>query len=200
MTNAVAMTSNSTANPIIEATADTAWVRGATEADIAVIQSAMNRKKSAADCTRSQEARSAKSPVARLGTRLATGLQAPKAQLTEILAKLKWRRGWDGSAPDGASALRARRTLRSGVQRRAARGRCRTLSSITWVRIPARPGEIIKGPLRGPFYFTGGEGGIRTHVPELPDHPISSRRRYDHFGTSPFDLRSARVDLSSLAS
>jgi hypothetical protein len=22
-------------------------------------------------------------------------------------------------------------------------------------------------------------------VPELPDHPISSRRRYDHFGTSP---------------
>ena len=32
---------------------------------------------------------------------------------------------------------------------------------------------------------SGGEGGIRTHVPELPDHPISSRRRYDHFGTSP---------------
>ena len=38
----------------------------------------------------------------------------------------------------------------------------------------------------------GGEGGIRTHVPELPDHPISSRRRYDHFGTSP-DVRSAPV-------
>ena len=34
----------------------------------------------------------------------------------------------------------------------------------------------------------GGEGGIRTHVPELPDHPISSRRRYDHFGTSPLNL------------
>ena len=31
----------------------------------------------------------------------------------------------------------------------------------------------------------GGEGGIRTHVPDLPDHPISSRRRYDRFGTSP---------------
>jgi hypothetical protein len=31
----------------------------------------------------------------------------------------------------------------------------------------------------------GGEGGIRTHVPGLTDHPISSRRRYDHFGTSP---------------
>src|SRR4051812_24496037 len=33
----------------------------------------------------------------------------------------------------------------------------------------------------------GGEGEIRTHVPELPDHPISSRRRYDRFGTSPRD-------------
>ncbi len=31
----------------------------------------------------------------------------------------------------------------------------------------------------------GGEGGIRTHVPGLTDHPISSRRRYDRFGTSP---------------
>ena len=31
----------------------------------------------------------------------------------------------------------------------------------------------------------GGEGGIRTHVPELTDHLISSQRRYDHFGTSP---------------
>ena len=31
----------------------------------------------------------------------------------------------------------------------------------------------------------GGEEGIRTLVPGFPDHPISSRRRYDHFGTSP---------------
>jgi hypothetical protein len=36
---------------------------------------------------------------------------------------------------------------------------------------------------------SGGEGGIRTHVPELPDHPISSRRRYDHFGTSPVNSK-----------
>jgi hypothetical protein len=40
---------------------------------------------------------------------------------------------------------------------------------------------------------SGGEGGIRTHVPELPDHPISSRRRYDHFGTSPVNLKSSRL-------
>jgi hypothetical protein len=32
---------------------------------------------------------------------------------------------------------------------------------------------------------SGGEGGIRTRVPDLSDHPISSRRRYDRFGTSP---------------
>lgn len=32
---------------------------------------------------------------------------------------------------------------------------------------------------------TGGEDGIRTHVPGYPDHLISSQRRYGHFGTSP---------------
>ena len=42
------------------------------------------------------------------------------------------------------------------------------------------PKLLIEKNFRG-----GGEGEIRTHVPELPDHPISSRRRYDHFGTSP---------------
>jgi Kef-type K+ transport system membrane component KefB len=42
---------------------------------------------------------------------------------------------------------------------------------------------------------SGGEGGIRTHVPELPDHPISSRRRYDHFGTSPVNLNCCSVYL-----
>jgi hypothetical protein len=44
--------------------------------------------------------------------------------------------------------------------------------------------------------LSGGEGGIRTHVPELPDHPISSRRRYDHFGTSPVNLKFCRIYLS----
>jgi hypothetical protein len=43
--------------------------------------------------------------------------------------------------------------------------------------------------LRNDSKLIGGEGGIRTHVPELPDHPISSRRRYDHFGTSPVNLK-----------
>jgi hypothetical protein len=36
-------------------------------------------------------------------------------------------------------------------------------------------------------------------VPELPDHPISSRRRYDHFGTSPVNLKFCLVYLSNSA-
>jgi hypothetical protein len=32
-------------------------------------------------------------------------------------------------------------------------------------------------------------------VPELPDHPISSRRRYDHFGTSPVNLKFCGIYL-----
>jgi membrane-bound lytic murein transglycosylase F len=48
---------------------------------------------------------------------------------------------------------------------------------------------------------TGGEGGIRTHVPVLPDHPISSRRRYDRFGTSPAGpLRGAAILAESARS
>ncbi len=46
------------------------------------------------------------------------------------------------------------------------------------------PLRQIKTPLEAASSF-GGEGGIRTHVPGLPDHLISSQRRYGHFGTSP---------------
>jgi hypothetical protein len=55
-----------------------ACVRGATETDVAMIQSAMNLKKSVADYTCSQEARFAKGPMAGLGTRLATGRKLPR--------------------------------------------------------------------------------------------------------------------------
>ena len=41
-----------------------------------------------------------------------------------------------------------------------------------------------------PIFFQGknigGEGGIRTHGPSFPGQPISSRPRYNHFGTSPY--------------
>ncbi len=39
----------------------------------------------------------------------------------------------------------------------------------------------------------GGERGIRTPVPSFLDHPISSRRRYDRFGISPFILQKRRI-------
>jgi hypothetical protein len=55
---------------------------------------------------------------------------------------------------------------------------CRTSG---WNLHPLRQ---MKTPLTAALSF-GGEGGIRTHVPGLPDHLISSQRRYGHFGTSP---------------
>ena len=61
------------------------------------------------------------------------------------------------------------------------------------------PAPPIKKGLKNRPFFIGGEGGIRTHVPELPDHPISSRRRCDHFGTSPVNLKFLSVYLSFYA-
>jgi hypothetical protein len=52
------------------------------------------------------------------------------------------------------------------------------------VDLPAAGGRIEPSAGKSDK-IDGGEGGIRTHVPVLPDHPISSRRRYDRFGTSP---------------
>jgi integrase len=72
-----------------------AWVRGATDADVAIIQTAINTERSAADSASSQESPSPRAPVARLGTGLATRPEGQGSQLSEIKAKLKWRRGWD---------------------------------------------------------------------------------------------------------
>jgi integrase len=76
-----------------------AWMGGALESDIAVIQAAMKREKAAAELV-AQKSRE-RSPVAKLGTGLATGTAGPKLQLTEIRAKLKWRRGWDSNPRAG---------------------------------------------------------------------------------------------------
>ena len=43
------------------------------------------------------------------------------------------------------------------------------------------------------FISTGGEGGSRTRVEAFAPHPISSRRRYGHFGTSPIELNHATL-------
>src|SRR2546421_9568266 len=87
----------------------------------------------------------------------------------------EWRRGWDCSRPDGRSSLASLGTdRRTAVVSHPLAASCCADSrfglatfACSWV-----------SP-------NGGEGGIRTHVPVLPDHPISSRRRYDRFGTSP---------------
>jgi hypothetical protein len=48
---------------------------------------------------------------------------------------------------------------------------------------PSAEGEI--SPCFLPSKEHGGEGGIRTHGPSFPGQPISSRPRYNRFGTSP---------------
>jgi predicted AAA+ superfamily ATPase len=62
-----------------------------------------------------------------------------------------------------------------------------------WPRSSTHPAPPNKKGLKDRPFLFGGEGEIRTHVPELPDHPISSRRRCDHFGTSPVNLSIAAV-------
>ena len=59
-----------------------------------------------------------------------------------------------------------------------------TLFFLSEVSVPLVVCHLIA--LIRPLKLIGGEGGIRTHVPGYsPDKSISSRPRYDHFGTSP---------------
>ncbi|VXA98685.1 hypothetical protein MASSI9I_10204 [Massilia sp. 9I] len=50
--------------------------------------------------------------------------------------------------------------------------------------LPPLRQENEKGPMRGPFHFLGGEGGIRTHgtVTRTPDFESGT---FDHSATSP---------------
>jgi integrase len=75
-----------------------AWMRGATESDVAIIQAAMNSERSTADRACSQKSRPETAPAATLGTGLATGSEEPEQQISKIKAKLKWRRGWDSNS------------------------------------------------------------------------------------------------------
>jgi len=76
-----------------------AWVRGATDADVAIIQSAMNSERSPVERMPNNELQS--DPMAKLGTGLATRPEGQGSQLSEIKAKLKWRRGWDSNPRAG---------------------------------------------------------------------------------------------------
>ena len=86
--------------------------------------------------------------------------------------------------------------LRSGPTRARRPKSLRDFVEPGWVRPHTPHPQNKKGPERQALFYFGGEGGIRTHVPELPDHPISSRRRYDHFGTSPVNLKFCCIYLS----
>ena len=55
------------------------------------------------------------------------------------------------------------------------------------------PGSYLNLSLNPIFSIYGGEGGIRTHGPRLSEQPISSRPRYDHFGTSPLSFVFCRL-------
>jgi hypothetical protein len=70
-------------------------MQGAAESDIKVIQSAMKAKKSASSLNPKRAPHSRIEPVAKLATRLATGIEASEVQMPDFPANLKWRRGWD---------------------------------------------------------------------------------------------------------
>jgi integrase len=76
-----------------------AWMDGALESDIAIIEVAMNRKQCAAELI-AQKSRE-KSAVARLGTRLATGERPEVQKSPENKPQKKWRRGWDSNPRAG---------------------------------------------------------------------------------------------------
>ncbi len=63
--------------------------------------------------------------------------------------------------------------------------RCGAAMAAQSRRLPNSRARYTNARLRGRWCVSGGEGGIRTHVGLLNPHPISSRRRYDRFGTSP---------------
>jgi hypothetical protein len=74
-----------------------AWMEGAFETDIALIQAAMNRDGRAIErVSNPQIELTLNAPaVAGLGTRLATRREAPEAQVPDKKGQKKWRRGWD---------------------------------------------------------------------------------------------------------
>jgi integrase len=80
-----------------------AWMDGAPESDIALIQAAMNRDGSAIErVSNAQIVLTVNSPpVTGLGTRLATRRDAPEAQVPDKTSQKKWRRGWDSNPRAG---------------------------------------------------------------------------------------------------
>jgi hypothetical protein len=80
-----------------------AWMEGAPETDIALIQAAMNRDALAIDRVSNTEIElTLKAPaVPGLGTRLATRRAASAAQVPDKKGQKEWRRGWDSNPRAG---------------------------------------------------------------------------------------------------
>jgi hypothetical protein len=80
-----------------------AWMEGAQEADIALIQAAMNRdKRPIKRASNTQMKLTVNAPaVAGLGTRLAIRREAPEAQVSDKKGQKEWRRGWDSNPRAG---------------------------------------------------------------------------------------------------
>jgi integrase len=99
-----------------------------------------------------------------------------------LLTMLRVYAAWTADAPEGdATAIREAMGHVDRKPAAAADGRLQTHLAAD-LPLACRRIEVTNG---NDDKNDGGEGGIRTHVPVLPDHPISSRRRYDRFGTSP---------------
>jgi hypothetical protein len=141
-----------------------AWIEGATEVDIQAIRNAMDGR-----------------PKVSL---LPFALESPRASACQIVLRPL-------ASPDSASSpegkkLRVEKAQKKVAERVGLLGCASPLRGRPSGRYPRFVAAAVSYSLPKVIYVTtGGEGGIRTHVPELPDHPISSRRRYDHFGTSP---------------
>jgi hypothetical protein len=80
-----------------------AWMEGALESDIALIQAAMNKDgRSTERSSNTQIELTLNAPaVAGLGTRLATRRKASEAQVSDKKGQKKWRRGWDSNPRAG---------------------------------------------------------------------------------------------------
>jgi hypothetical protein len=76
-----------------------AWMEGALESDIALIQAAMSRDGRAIErVPNTQIELTLNAPaVAGFGTRLATRRETPEAQVPDKKGQKKWRRGWDSN-------------------------------------------------------------------------------------------------------
>ncbi len=140
----------------------------------------------------------------------ATRPRSAECERTGGPIKKKWRRGWDSNPRYGYPYTRFPSVLLKPLGHLSTSHSCRRSSHFAcrtspFSRFPDASPRLIpavscteRGPgnLANPASGYGG-GGIRTHVPSSsPDNPISSRARYDHFGTPPYSCKRVTLEPS----